>query len=141
MLSGTRRFAKRSCQVGFSTVGEVDEVGERAQVQRLGRPDQPLQLDGTVGQEIVHSRREQQQADQVGLVGVGKLTETDVVQQIVGQLDLSAGALELAEITKAEKFLHDGLLLVGLDEVDLHDRDRRFTVGFEVDSARASRNQ
>ena len=70
---------------------EVDEVGERAQVQRLGRPDQPLQLDGTVGQEIVHSRRKQQQTDQVGLVGVGKLTETDVVQQLVGQLDLSYG--------------------------------------------------
>ena len=45
------------------------------------------------------------------------------------------GALELAEITKSEKFFHDGLLPVGLDEVDLHDCDRRFTVGFEVDSA------
>src|SRR5208282_6719130 len=95
----------------------------------------PLQLDGTVGQEIVHSRREQQQADQVRLLGVGKLTETYVVQQIVRQLDLSAGALELAEIPKSEKLLHGGLSLAGLDEVDLHDRDRRFSVGFEVDSA------
>ena len=71
----------------------------------------------------------------MGLAGVGKLTETYVVQQIVGQLDLSAGALELAEIAKSEEFLHEGLLPVGLDEVDLHDGDRRFTVGFEVDSA------
>ena len=68
-------------------------------------------------------------------MGVGKLTETYVVQQIVRQLDLSAGALELAEVTKSEKFFHDGLSLVGLDEVDLHDCDRGFTVGFEVDSA------
>ena len=37
----------------------------RRRQTRLGpkarRPDQPLQLDGAVGQEIVHSRREQQQ--------------------------------------------------------------------------------
>ena len=71
----------------------------------------------------------------MGLAGVGQLTETNVVQQIVGQLDLPAGALELAEIAKAEKFLHDSLLLDGLDKVDLDHRDRRFTVGFEVDSA------
>ena len=69
----------------------------------------------------------------MGLVGVGELTEAYVVQQIVGQLDLSAGALELAEITKSEKLVHDGLALVRLDEVDLHDRDLWFTVGFEVD--------
>ena len=36
------------------------------------------------------------------LAGVGQLTETGVVQQIVGQLDLSAAAFELAEIAKAE---------------------------------------
>ena len=71
----------------------------------------------------------------MGLAGVGKLTEPNVIQQIGGQLDLPAGALELAEIAKAEEFLNDGLLLVGLDEVDLHDRDLRFTVGFEIDSA------
>src|SRR5208282_1755320 len=97
-------------------------------------PYKPLQLDWTVGQQIVHSCGEQQQADQVSLASVGKLTEADVVQQIVGQLDLPAGALELAKIAKAETFLHDGLLL-RLDGVDLHDRDRRLTVGFEVDSA------
>ena len=70
----------------------------------------------------------------MGLVGVGKLTEPDVVQQIVGQLDLPAGARELAEIAKAETFLHDGLLLLRLYGVDLHDRDRRLAVGFEIDS-------
>src|SRR5208282_4995649 len=97
-------------------------------------PYKPLQLDRTIGHEIVHSCGEQQQADQVSLASIRKLTEPDVVQQIVGQLDLPAGARELAEIAKAETFLHDGLLLVGFDEIDLHDRDQRLTVGFQVDS-------
>ena len=114
---------------------EVDEVGECAQLQGLGSTYEPFQLDRTVGQQIVHVGGEQQQAEQVGLAGVGQLTEPEVVQQIVGQLDLRAGALELTEVAKAEKLLHDGLSLAGLDEVDLHDRNGRFAVGFEVDSA------
>ena len=80
-------------------------------------------------------RREQEQADQVGLAGVRKLTEANVVQQIAGQLDLPAGALELEEVAKAEKFLHESLSPAGLEEVDLDDPYRRLTVGFEVDSA------
>ncbi len=45
----------------------------------------------------------------MGLAGIGKLTEPNVVQKIVGQLDLPAGAFELAEIAKAETFLHGDL--------------------------------
>ena len=42
----------------------------------------------------------------MSLACIGKLTETNVVQQISGQLDLSAVAFELTKIAKAEKFLH-----------------------------------
>jgi hypothetical protein len=87
-----------------------------------------------VGQEVVHAGRKQQQAKQVGLLSVGELTEAEVVEQVVGHSDLPAGALELAEVAKAEELFHSGLLSA-LDEVDPGYRDRRFTVGLEIDTA------
>ena len=114
--------------------GEVDEVRECAQLQGLGCPYEPFQLDGMVGQEVVHAGRKQQQAKQVGLLSVGELTEAEVVEQVVGHSDLPAGALELAEVAKTEELFHSGLLSA-LDEVDLGYRDRWLAVGLEIDTA------
>ncbi|MGO9607790.1 MAG: ERF family protein [Candidatus Binataceae bacterium] len=65
------------------------------------------------------------------------VTAADIAGAI-GDLLAELGVIvipRLEEIAKAEIFFHGGLLLVGLDEVDLHDRYWRFTVRFEVDSA------
>src|SRR5262249_38267975 len=87
-------------------LAEVEEVAEGVQVYGVGGADQVLQLDRMVGEQIVHPGREQQQTDEMRLVGVGQLAEAEVVEQIVGQSDLPAGALELAEVPKGDELLH-----------------------------------
>ena len=41
---------------------------------------------------------------------VGKLAKAQVIEQVVGQPDLSATALKLAEVTEAEELFHRRLM-------------------------------
>ena len=94
----------------FVHLGEGDEVRKRAQVHRIRGPDELLQLYRVIGQDVVHARRQQQQTDQMRLAGVGKLAKAQVVEQVVGQPDLFATALELAEVAEAEELFHRCLM-------------------------------
>ena len=42
----------------------------------------------------------------MSFAGIGKLPEPYVIEQIVGQPDLSAAALELAKVAKRKELLH-----------------------------------
>ena len=44
------------------------------------------------------------------LAGVGKLAKAQIVEQVIGQPDLFATALELAEVTEAEELFHRCLM-------------------------------
>ena len=69
-------------------------------------------------------------------LGVRKLTKSYVVEQVVGQPDLPAIALELAKITKAEKLVHRHLSKAGLEKVDPDYRYRGLAVGFQIDTTK-----
>ena len=68
------------------------------------------------------------------LASVGKLAKAQVVEQVIGQLDLSATALELAEVAEAEELSIVVLLKTGLEKVDPYDRHRRLAVGLQIDA-------
>jgi len=68
-----------SCLCTLKT-GKSDKVGELRHLDWFGRADQRSELCGAVWQQIAHPRSEQQQADQMSLLRVGKTAEALVVQ-------------------------------------------------------------
>jgi hypothetical protein len=83
-----------------------NKVGELRHFDRFGSADQRSEFCWPVWKQITHPRSEQEQADQMSLLSVGKTAESLVVQQIAGEPHLAVLLLKLSQVSEPEILIH-----------------------------------
>src|SRR5262249_16702072 len=87
-----------------------------------------------VRQHIIHSRRKQQETNQVRLASVWQLTKPQIIEKVIGKPYLFAAAFELAKVTEPEDLFHSSLRR-NLGNVHSDGRNRAVAVGLQTDAA------